>query len=153
MKISPKNNLLLGLMKSLISEPAKIAIESESPRSLTVFTWQKDHARLVGRGGETIYALRKLAEFIGIRLTLKEPVPEIEAPAEERDFKVAETVKSFHEAAGDPDIELEELSAEGMTEIKIRGSLLTPDFARAMTLVCRKIGTITKRPIEIMYED
>jgi predicted RNA-binding protein YlqC (UPF0109 family) len=150
---NPKTSapLLIALMKALLSEPEKLVTEAKGS-SLAVQTWKQDHARLVGKGGETIYALRKIGEYLGVRLTLKDPEHQIQAlvtPAPE--FDAVAMVKQLHAAAGDT-AEVEADDIEGMTAVAVRGSELAPDFARAVTLICRKIGTITKRPIEIVYE-
>lgn len=146
------NILLLRLMKALISEPEKLVPSRDDARDLTVHTWAKDHARLVGKGGETIYALRKLGEYMGLRLTLADPLHDIDAAVKPRpEFEALETVKALHAAAGDKaHIERDEI--EGMTMIAVTATGLQPDFCRAVTLLFRKIGTISKHPIEVVYE-
>lgn len=138
-------------MKGLLSEPEKLIADAQGS-SITVQTWKQDHARLVGKGGETIYALRKIGEYLGVRLTLKDPEQDITAPVKPSpEFDAAETVRQLHAAAGDsPEVEASDL--EGMTAVAVKGSQLAPDFARAVALICRKIGTITKKHIEVVYE-
>lgn len=150
--MNPTHTLLVALMRALIAEPEKLVAQS-SGTSLAVYTWRQDHARLVGKGGETIYALRKIGEYIGVRLTLNDPEHDIDAEVKPSPvFDALAMVKALHEAAKD-EAEVETDEMEGMTMIVVKGSILPPDFARAVALICRKIGTITKRPIEIVYED
>lgn len=150
--MNPNQTLIFKLMKALIAEPEKLVAEADGPR-LEVFTWRQDHARLVGKGGETIYALQKIGEYLGVRVVLKDPEHDIQAAVKPRDeFNALEVVKALHAAANDEaTVEADEI--EGMTALAVKNSIIPPDFARAVTLICRKIGTITKRPIEILYED
>lgn len=151
--MNPKNHqLLIALIKALISEPEKLVTESKG-HSLEVSTWRQDHARLVGKGGETIYALRKIGEYIGCRLTLNDPEHDINAPVKpSQPFDALAIVKALHAAASD-DAKVEKEGDEMGTDIYVIGSIVPPDFARAVALICRKIGTITKHPIEVTYSE
>jgi hypothetical protein len=136
---------LIALIQALATEPSKVGTIA-TQTALTITSWRKDHARLVGSRGETIYAIKKIGEYIGLHVTLTEPEADVHATAPES-FDPRAILAALHTGAREPEARI-----DGKTTLTVRNSQLPPDFTRAIPLVFHKAGKARGEQWEVRYE-
>lgn len=130
--MTPKT-ALISLIQALATVPSKVGIITTGTQ-LTVTAWRNDHARIVGNRGETIYAIKKIGEHIGLQVHLTEPEPDIHATAPQ-DFEPRAILAALHAGARELAVRI-----DGDASLTVHNSQLPPSFTRAIPLVFHKAG-------------
>lgn len=143
--MSPAQTNLLLIIQALATEPSKVGARIDGS-TMTVTAWKKDHPRLVGTKGDTIYALKKIAEHTGTRLTLTEPEIDLTPVRVPAKFSPRAILDGLHAAAGAHGI-----TTEGTTDMTVRNCQLPPDFIRAVSIVFYKAGKARGEHWEVTY--
>jgi predicted RNA-binding protein YlqC (UPF0109 family) len=73
------NTLLKALIQSMIAHPER-SLFMGNARQMIVTVSPRDHGRVIGRGGATVYALKAIAEAMNppVELTVTEPEHDLE---------------------------------------------------------------------------
>ena len=145
--MTPKT-ALISLIQALATVPSKVGIISTGTQ-LTVTAWNNehahDHARIVGNRGETIYAIKKIGEHIGIHVHLTEPEPDIHATAPQ-DFEPRAILAALHAGARELSLRI-----DGDASLTVHNSQLPPSFTRAISLVFHKAGKARRENWNVEY--
>lgn len=143
--MTPKQANFFLLIQALSTNPAKVAATA-TDTGITVTAWKNDHPRIVGSKGNTIYAIKKIGEHIGVRVVLTEPEPDIHGVKAPAKFNPRAILDGLHKAAGAAG-----LTTEGDTIITVRNCQLSPDFLRAVGIAFFNAGKAQNERWEVIY--
>lgn len=157
----PETEALQNLMAAMVTRPETLRVDEHVGLGLQVRvqTRKRDQPRLIGRGGQTIYALQAIAESMGtpdarVSLTLDEPAEDTEAKTEARamnpDALLAHVLHRME------DLQEAEVTAirqnNGTAYIGIKATEQPkPKIVAALSLVFHAIGRMQNTHLELEW--